>query len=177
VLWIKTFHIIFIASWFSGLFYLPRIYVNLAMLEDSDQVTKSRLITMSDKLLKFMTLLSIPSLVLGLILWQMYGIGASSDSGWMHLKLLLVMMVIGYHAYCFKLLRDFKEDNNHHSHLWYRWFNEMPVILMVYIVALIVNKPTDLMSFLLNLTAYFMLAILGFFAINFVINKKRIKQK
>jgi len=145
----------------------------MAMLEDGDGVTKMRLITMSEKLLKFMTLLSIPSLVLGVILWQVYGIGSSTESGWMHLKLLLVILVIGYHAYCFKLLRDFKENSNHHSHLWYRFFNEIPVILMVYIVALIVNKPMDLVSFISSLTAYFILAILFFFAINFVIKKKK----
>ena len=75
MLWIKTFHIIFVASWFSGLFYLPRIFVNLAMLSEDDEVTRKRLILMSDKLFKFMTILSLPSLILGLILWQFYGLG------------------------------------------------------------------------------------------------------
>lgn len=175
MLWIKTFHIIFVASWFSGLFYLPRIFVNLAMLEHHEEVTRARLITMSDKLLKFMTLLSLPSMVLGLILWQYYDLGNEVSFGWMHFKFLLVLVICVYHFYCYQLLEKFKKNQNQHSHIWYRWFNELPVILMVYVVALVVNKPIEIYQFLFNLTIYFVLVVLGFFVISFII--KKIKNK
>lgn len=178
MLWIKTFHIIFVASWFSGLFYLPRIFVNLAMLDNQDEQTRSRLVMMSDKLFKFMTLLSLPSLILGIVLWQYYGLGSGgsgSDLGWMHIKVLLVLLICVYHFYCYKLLKNFKENKSQRTHIWYRFFNEVPVLLMVYVVALVVNKPTDIGAFLLNLTGYLLLAVVGFFVVNILIKKLRSK--
>lgn len=159
MLWIKTFHIIFVASWFAGLFYLPRIFVNLAMLNENETATRDRLIAMSDKLMRFMTILMIPSLILGIILWGHYGIGFSVDQEWMHLKLALVAFVILYHGYCYRLLKFFKENINKRSQVWYRWFNEIPVILMVFIVSLVVQKPIEIIDFLLNLSMYLLLAI------------------
>lgn len=135
--WIKALHIVFIASWFAGLFYLPRIYVNLAM--ETEPAAKARLLLMANKLYRFMTILMIPALVLGLILWLGYGVGKSSS--WMHAKLAIVLLMIGYHHVCKRMLKQFERDENIRSHVWYRWFNELPVIGMFAAVILVVVKP------------------------------------
>ena len=137
MLWIKALHIVFVASWFAGLFYLPRIFVNLAM--ETNPVVNERLLLMARKLYRFMTLLMIPALVLGLWLWLQYGIGEQSI--WMYLKLVLVILLIGYHHICKSLLKKFENDENTHSHIWYRWFNEVPVLGMIAVVILVVVKP------------------------------------
>jgi putative membrane protein len=139
MLWVKAFHIVFVASWFAGLFYLPRIFVNLAMVEPGSVAERARLLLMSRKLYRFMTILMIPALALGLILWLYYGIG--KDSLWMHLKVALVFVLIGYHHLCKRLLRQFERGENTRSHVWYRWFNEMPVLGMFAVVILVVVKP------------------------------------
>ncbi len=141
MLWIKAFHIVMVASWFAGLFYLPRIFVNLAMVEPGSSAEWARLLLMARKLLRFTTLLAVPALGLGLVLWLYYGIGLAAGNGWMHAKLALVVLVIAYHAYCAKLLRQFEAQRNQRSHVWYRWFNEAPVILLSVIVVLVVVKP------------------------------------
>ncbi|MDT7929423.1 CopD family protein [Tepidimonas sp.] len=141
MLWVKTFHIVFIASWFAGLFYLPRIFVNLAMVDPGSVAERERLLLMARKLLRFMTLLAVPALGLGLWLWLGYGIGLGPGNGWMHAKLAVVLVLIGYHVACARLLRVFEAGANRRSHRWYRWFNEVPVILMVVAVALVVIKP------------------------------------
>lgn len=135
--WIKALHIVFIASWFAGLFYLPRIYVNLAM--ESEPAAQQRLLAMARKLYRFMTILMVPALVLGLILWLHYGMG--KGSGWMHAKLAIVLLLVGYHHYCKRLLRQFEQGDNTRSHVWYRWFNELPVLGMFGAVILVVVKP------------------------------------
>jgi putative membrane protein len=141
MLWIKAFHIVMVASWFAGLFYLPRIFVNLAM-ESAESVAESdRLLLMAHKLLRFTTLLAVPALVLGLVLWLYYGIGLSAGNAWMHLKLVSVAVVLAYHWQCAVLLRQFVAKTNTRSHVWYRWFNEAPVLMMVVIVVLVVVKP------------------------------------
>ena len=140
MLWVKTFHIVFVASWFAGLFYLPRIFVNLAMVEPGSVAERARLLLMARKLLRFMTLLAVPAVVLGLWLWLGYGIGRGGG-GWMHAKLTVVVLLIGYHHACARLLRKFERDENRRSHTWYRWFNEAPVLMMVVAVALVVLKP------------------------------------
>lgn len=137
MLWIKALHIVFISSWFAGLFYLPRIFVNLAM--ETDTAAHQRLMLMAQKLYRFMTILMIPALALGLILWLHYGIG--KDSVWMHLKVALVFVLIGYHHFCKRLLRQFERGENTRSHIWYRWFNELPVLGMFAVVILVVVKP------------------------------------
>ena len=137
MLWIKALHIVFIASWFAGLFYLPRIFVNLAM--ETDTAANQRLLLMAQKLYRFMTILMIPALALGLILWLYYGIGKGSL--WMHLKVALVFVLIGYHHVCKRILRQFERGENTRSHVWYRWFNEMPVLGMFAVVILVVVKP------------------------------------
>jgi len=141
MLWVKTLHIVFVASWFAGLFYLPRIFVNLAMVDAGSVAERQRLLVMARKLLRFMTLLAVPALGLGLWLWLGYGIGRGPGNGWMHAKLALVVVLIGYHHGCARLLRRFDRDENRRSHRWYRWFNELPVVLMLAIVALVVVKP------------------------------------
>jgi putative membrane protein len=137
MLWIKALHIVFVASWFAGLFYLPRIFVNLAM--ETNPAVNERLLIMARKLYRFMTLLMIPALVLGLWLWLLYGIGQQSI--WLYLKLVLVVLLIGYHHFCKSLLKKFENGENTHSHNWYRWFNEAPVLGMIAVVILVVVKP------------------------------------
>lgn len=139
MLWIKALHIVFIASWFAGLFYLPRIFVNLAL--EVEQNAIERLILMARKLFRFMTILAFPALGLGLWLWLEYGIGRGPGSGWMHAKLAIVVLLIGYHHACGSILRKFEKGQNTRSHVWYRWFNEVPVILMLAAVILVVVKP------------------------------------
>ena len=136
-LWIKTLHIVFIASWFAGLFYLPRIFVNLAM--ETEPVALKRLLLMSRKLYRFMTILMIPALVLGLIMWLYYGVGQAS--AWMYVKLAIVILLVGYHHVCKSLLKKFERGENVRSHVWFRWFNEVPVLAMLAAVALVVIKP------------------------------------
>ena len=136
-LWVKTFHIVLITSWFAGLFYLPRIYVNLA--NEKNPEVYSRLLGMSDRLFRFMTILAVPAVFLGLVLFLGFGIGRGEV--WMHAKLLFVFLVIGYHHACWGLLKKFRAGVNTKSHVWYRWFNEVPVILLLVIVALVIFKP------------------------------------
>jgi len=134
-LWIKALHIVFIASWFAGLFYLPRIYVNLA--QESNPAVVERLLGMARRLLRFTTILAVPALLLGIWLWLGYGI----RGGWLHAKLALVILVIGYHHACGSLLKKFERGVNTRSHKWFRYFNEVPVLLLLAIVILVVVKP------------------------------------
>jgi putative membrane protein len=139
MLWVKAFHIVFVASWFAGLFYLPRIFVNLAMVEPGSEAERRRLLVMARKLLRFTTLLAVPALALGLWLWLGWGIG--QGSGWMHAKLAVVAVIIGYHHACAVLLRKLEAGASRRSHTWFRWFNELPVLLLVAAVVLVVVKP------------------------------------
>jgi putative membrane protein len=134
MLWVKALHIIFVTSWFAGLFYLPRLFVNHAMV---DGAAAERLMLMERKLYRFMTPLAMLALAFGLWLWLGYGI----TGGWMHAKLALVVLLIAYHLYCGKLLKDFSSGLNTRSHVWYRWFNEIPVLVLVAVVILAVVKP------------------------------------
>lgn len=139
MLWIKSLHIVFVASWFAGLFYLPRIFVNLAM--ETDANATARLLLMARKLYRFMTVLMIPALVLGLWLWLGYGIGKGPGNGWMHAKLAVVILMVGYHHLCGAKLKRFERGENTRGHVWYRWFNEVPVLGMLAAVVLVVVKP------------------------------------
>jgi putative membrane protein len=134
-LWIKALHIVFIASWFAGLFYLPRIYVNLA--QESNPAAVERLLGMARRLYRFTTILMVPALLLGVWLWLGFGI----KGGWLHAKLALVILVIGYHHACGSLLKKFERGINTRSHKWFRVFNEVPVLLLLAIVILVVVKP------------------------------------
>jgi putative membrane protein len=139
MLWIKALHIVFVASWFAGLFYLPRIFVNLAMVPEDSPAERQRLLLMARKLMRFTHLLAVPALGLGLLLWLGYGIGAGS--GWMHAKLAVVILTLAYHHACVRLLRRFEAGDNRRGHVWYRWFNELPVLMMLVAVVLVVVKP------------------------------------
>ena len=139
MLWIKSLHIVFIASWFAGLFYLPRILVNLA--QETDAAATQRLLLMARKLYRFMSILALPAIVFGVWLWLGYGIGKGPGNGWLHAKLFLVILVIGYHHACGSLLKKFENGVNTRSHTWFRWFNEVPVLLLLAIVILVVVKP------------------------------------
>ena len=139
---VKSLHIVFVVSWFAGLFYLPRIFVNLAMVSPDSHAERERLLLMARKLYRFMSLLMIPALGFGLWLWLGYGVGRGPGNGWMHAKLAIVVGLIGYHHYCRRLLRDFEQfQAPARSHVWYRWFNEVPVIALLVVVLLVVLKP------------------------------------
>ena len=141
MLWIKALHIVFVASWFAGLFYLPRIFVNLAQVALDYVAEEARLLLMARKLMRFTTLLMLPAVALGAVLWVGYGIGMGPGNGWMHAKLTVVLLALGYHHGCGKLLRKFENHTNTRSHVWFRWFNEVPVVLMLVAVVLVVVKP------------------------------------
>ena len=140
MLWVKAFHVIFVVTWFAALFYLPRLFVYHAMAED--KISQKRFKIMERKLYYgIMT----PSMILTVILgswmlwdyaWMMY-----SNMGWLYTKLILVAILIGYHFYCGKLLKDFKADKNIYGHVFYRWFNEFPVLILIAVVILVIVKP------------------------------------
>ncbi|TAH13986.1 MAG: CopD family protein [Curvibacter sp.] len=141
MLWVKAFHIVFVASWFAGLFYLPRIFVNLAMVPAGSDAERLRLLVMARKLLRFTTILAVPAIGLGAWLWLGYGIGLGPGNGWMHAKLFIVVLVLGYHHSCAVLLRKLEAGSQQRSHVWFRWFNEIPVLLLSAAVVLVVVKP------------------------------------
>ena len=135
-LWVRALHIIFMVTWFAGLFYLPRLFVYHAQAADATGIGRFK--TMERKLYYgIMTPSAILTIVFGGWLWLGYG----PWGGWLHAKLILVAILVGYHWYCGKLLGDFKRDRNCHSHVWYRWFNEVPVVLLFGAVLLVVFKP------------------------------------
>ncbi|WP_281659680.1 CopD family protein [Microvirgula aerodenitrificans] len=134
-LYVKAFHLFFVVSWFAGLFYLPRLFVNLAMAEDGRE--RDRLLLMSGKLYRFMTPLGVLALAFGLWLWLGFGF----SGGWLHAKLTLVAGLVAYHGYCRKLLADFVAGRNARSHKWYRLFNEVPVLVLLACILLVVVKP------------------------------------
>jgi protoporphyrinogen IX oxidase len=145
MLWVKSFHIVFVASWFAGLFYLPRIFVNLAMVPADSLAERERLLLMAAKLYRFTAMLAWPALGFGIWLWWMLrgvpGFGLGPGSGWLHLKLAIVVLALGYQHMCKGMLRRFRAGGNRHGHVWYRWFNEAPVLMLLAVVVLVVVKP------------------------------------
>ena len=139
MIWVKAFHIIFMVAWFAGLFYLPRLFVNHAMAEEED--VKARLRLMERKLYRFITPWMVLTLVFGFWLLFDYAWAAYAHMLWLHVKLALVAALVVYHFYCGKLVRDFANENNRRSHVWYRWFNELPVLVLFASVILAVVKP------------------------------------
>ena len=137
MLWIKSFHIIFMVAWFAGLFYLPRLFVYHAQTDD--KISIERFKVMERKLyVGIMTPCMVLTLGLGMWLWLGYGF----RGGWLHAKLALVLLLVAHHFYLGKLIRDFKADRNRHSHVFYRWLNEIPVLpALIGIVILVVVKP------------------------------------
>ena len=140
ILWLKAFHVIFMVAWFAGIFYLPRLFVNHA--ESNDPSVIEQLKGMERRLLYFVTPFAILTLVLGLGIIHLYGKAWFAASIWLHIKLTLVILLFIYHGYCFKLLKDFKEDRNTRSGKFYRIFNEIPVIILFAVVILAYVKPT-----------------------------------
>ena len=136
MLWIKALHISFMVTWFGGLFYLPRLFVYHAMADDQAGIERFKI--MERKLyFGIMTPGALLTIVFGLWLWLGFGI----SGGWMHAKLFLVVILVAYHVYCGKLVSDFKHDRNRHGHVFYRWFNEFPVLILFAVIILVVVKP------------------------------------
>lgn len=134
---VKALHIILVVCWFAGLFYLPRLFVNLAMVPADSVAERERLLLMAGKLYRFMTPIGYLALLSGLWLWL--GVGISGP--WLHAKLTAVVLLVGYNHYCRKLLREFQAGMSVRSHVWFRWFNEAPVLLLAIVVVLAVLKP------------------------------------
>ncbi len=138
MLWIKAFHIVFVITWFAGLFYLPRLFVYHAM--STDQASQERFKIMERKLFRgIMTPSAVLALLSGIAI--LHYVPGFLHTGWMALKLALVGLLIFYHVWCGVILKAFREDRNTRSHVWYRWFNEAPVLALVAIVVLVVVKP------------------------------------
>jgi putative membrane protein len=109
------------------------------MAQETNPEVNARLLGMADRLFRFMTILMVPAVILGVVLWLHFGIGRGA--GWMHPKLLFVLIILGYHHSCYTLLKKFRKGVNKRSHVWFRWFNEVPVVLLVIITAIVVIKP------------------------------------
>ena len=140
MLWVKAFHLISVVTWFAALFYLPRLFVYHAMAEDETGIERFKV--MERKLYRgIMTPSMIVVVALGLWMLFEYAWTAYASMGWLHTKLLLVTILIGYHFYCGKLLKDFRDDKNTRSHVFYRWFNEFPVLILIAVILLAVVKP------------------------------------
>ena len=136
MLWLKAFHIIFMVTWFAGLFYLPRLFVYHAM--SSDKISHNRFLVMEKKLFYgIMTPGGLLTVIFGVWLWLDYNFFGF----WLNVKIFMVLLLVIYHVICFKFLIDFKKNKNKHSHVFYRWFNEIPVILLIAIVFLVELKP------------------------------------
>lgn len=140
MLWVKAFHIIFVVTWFSAMFYLPRLFVYHAMTED--EAGKERFKIMERKLYRgIMTPSALLTLIFGVWLLSYYSLEQIASMGWLHAKLTLVLLLFAYHGMCGSMVRKFAADKNERSHTYYRWFNELPVLALIAIVILVVVKP------------------------------------
>ena len=140
MLWLKALHLIFMVTWFAGLFYLPRLFVYHAMSDD--QISNDRFKVMERKLFfGIMTPGMILTLVFGIWMLIDYAWALYSANGWLHAKLFLLLLLIVYHGFCFKWLLDFKHDRNERSHVFFRWINEIPVLFLFAMTILAVVKP------------------------------------
>ena len=137
MLWVKAFHIVFVVSWFAGLFYLPRIFVNIAMVPADSAAERERLLLMARKLYRFVTPIGV--LAIGMGLWLWFGFGFTG--AWLHAKVTLVVGLVAYHLWCGKLLAEFASGRSTRTHVWFRFFNEVPVLVLVAISILTVVKP------------------------------------
>lgn len=138
-MWLKAWHLVFMVTWFAGVFYLPRLFVYHAMTDD--EAGNKRFKVMERKLYYFTTPWMILTLLFGFWMLYDYAWAAFGKMLWLHIKLLLIGILVAYHLYCGKLVREFAEDRNSHSHVWYRWFNEVPVVILFAVVLLAVLKP------------------------------------
>ncbi|MEB4591189.1 CopD family protein [Candidatus Thiothrix sp. Deng01] len=138
-LWLKAFHIIFMVTWFAGLFYLPRLYVYHAMPENRSSFELFKV--MERRLFAIMTIGAVLAAVFGLAMLALNWRYLLAATHWFHLKLLLVAALVAYHYACYRLMAAFRNDANTHDHKWYRWFNEAPSVLLIIVVILAVLKP------------------------------------
>jgi len=136
-LWIKAFHVIFVVTWFAGLFYLPRLFVYHASADD--EPSRERFGIMEKRLFAIMTIGASLATVLGLTLWVLNPI--LFETGWFRIKLVLLAGLIAYHVHCWKLIGDFRAGKNTRTHKWYRWYNEVPTLFLIAIVVLAIVKP------------------------------------
>ncbi|NOY63359.1 MAG: CopD family protein [Gammaproteobacteria bacterium] len=139
MLWVKAFHIIFMVTWFAGLFYLPRLFVYHAVCDDAPG--NARFKVMERKLFIIMTIGAIGTTLLGLWMLFDYAWLMASGSGWLHVKMMLVIALIIYHVYCWTLVKVFRDDQNRRDHIFYRWFNEFPALVLMAVVVLVVVRP------------------------------------
>ncbi len=142
MLWVKTFHIFFVISWFAGIFYLPRLFVNHASQKDT--VHHELLIGMEHRLIKMMDFTLVFVVITGT--WLLYIVSGGFEKyyfqqGWIHAKILFVILLIAYHFWCKKIHQNFINNKETHSHKWFRWFNEMPVFILIAIIYLVLAKP------------------------------------
>jgi len=137
MLWIKAWHVVFMVTWFAGLFYLPRLFVYHASTSDGPGVERFRV--MERRLFAIMTLGAL--LTAGFGIWLLVINPGLLKTGWMQAKIALLALLVAYHVWCWRLVRDFAAGRNVHSHLWYRWFNEVPTLLLIGIVLLAIAKP------------------------------------
>ena len=139
MIWVKTLHIFFMIAWFAGLFYLPRLFVNHAMADE--EPVKNRLAIMERKLYRFITPWMALTVIFGLWMLIDYAWLAYSHLLWLKLKLALVAILIAYHFYCGRIIRQLANNTNQRSHIWFRWFNEFPVLILAVILILTMVKP------------------------------------
>jgi len=139
ILWFKAFHVIFMVAWFAGIFYLPRLFVNHAETNSSE--ISEQLKGMEKRLLYFITPFAVLTIILGLILIYTYGSAWFAAAKWLHIKLTLVILLLAYHGYCFKLVSTFQQDKNTRSGKFYRIFNEVPVLALFAVIILAYVKP------------------------------------
>ncbi len=139
MLWVKGLHVIFMVTWFAGLFYLPRLFVYHA--DARDDISHARFLVMERKLFAIMTLGAVITALFGIWMLADYAWSAYRSSGWLHTKLALVGGLIVFHLYCLKIMREFRAGTAQHSHVFYRWINEIPALLLIAIVLLAVVKP------------------------------------
>lgn len=138
MLWVKALHVIFMVTWFAGLFYLPRLFVYHASTDNPQ--TSETFKVMERKLFAIATLGALLTLVFGFAVWLVW-LPAYAYQTWFLVKLLLVAALIVYHVWCWSLMKAFREDRNSHSHVWFRWFNEVPVLMLFGIVILVIVRP------------------------------------
>lgn len=139
ILWLKVFHVFFMIAWFAGIFYLPRLFVNHAQSDERKVIEQLK--GMETRLLYFITPFAFLTIIFGILLIYQYGYQWFITAKWLHIKITFVLILVVYHAYCFKLLKTFKEDKNTRSSKFYRFFNEAPVIILLAIIILVYIRP------------------------------------
>jgi len=140
MLWIKALHVIFMVTWFAGLFYLPRVFVYHASADSDNTQQIDTFKVMERKLLAITTMGAVLTLVFGVLLLVVWMPGILALA-WMKVKLIAVLGLFGYHLYCARLVKIFRADLNTRSHIWYRWFNEIPVLFLTGIVIMVIVRP------------------------------------